>query len=94
MDYTGHDDTITNLQDRIRNAYHQLVTAPRAWVTLTDLRPMVGGHREFVDEALRRLSRGREALLVPQANQKILTGADRDAALWLGNQQQHLIAMD
>lgn len=93
MDLVEHTDTIAALMDRIRNAYKQIANSSQ-WVKLSDLRPYVGGNRELVDEALRRLSRTQEISLVPESNQKALTDADREAAVWHGNQHKHLILID
>ena len=78
--------------DRIRAAYAQLA-APGELVGLVDLRPMVGGHRELVDAALRHLHRTPGATLMPEANQKTLSQADRDAAVVVGDQARHAISI-
>lgn len=83
--------------DRIRTAYRQLIemTGQRRgdWVSLTDLRDQCGGYRDLVDEALRQLGRTRGVSIVPESNQKALTPADRKAAIEIGNQHKHLIAI-
>ena len=48
---------------------------------------------EVVDDALRRLSRDAGVNIVPESNQKMLTDADRRAALHLGGQDTHLLAI-
>lgn len=90
-------DTLADYTDRIRNAYRHalrdLDKQPGDWLSLTDLRPYIGGHRPHVDEALRQLARTREAAIVPESNQKALTGADREAAVVIGDQHKHAIAI-
>lgn len=84
-----------DLEERIRLAYGKLASRPGDWVSLTNLRPLLGGaERQEVDAALRRLSRTRQATLVPQANQKVLTRADREAAIRIGLEDCHLILIE
>ena len=84
-----------DLEHRIRLAYGKLAARPGDWVALADLRPLLG-HADHVevDAALRRLSRARKANLVPQANQKVLTQADREAAVRIGVEDCHLISIE
>lgn len=92
--------TITStaaVEDRIRAAYRELALRPRDWVSLTALRThrlLVELPREEVDEALRRLARTGRTLVVPQANQKMLTAGDRQAALRFGNEDNHHLAIE
>jgi hypothetical protein len=84
----------TNLELRLRNAYTALASEPRAWVVLTRLRPFFGDvPREEVDEALRQLLRSSDVNIVPESNQKALTEADRAAAVHIGGQDKHLLAI-
>lgn len=83
------------LTEQIRSAYRTLASEPRDLVRLTDLRPLLGdAPREAVDAALRQLSRARQANLFPQANQKVLSQADRQAAVRIGNEDCHLISLE
>jgi hypothetical protein len=85
----------SELRERIRAAYRKLARDPRDLVSLTQLRPLLGpAPREAVDAVLRQMSRDREADLVPQANQKTLSLADREAAVRIGNEDCHSIAVD
>jgi hypothetical protein len=94
-------DTLTSYDDRIRQAYrnliHDLDRQPGDFVSLTDLRPYVGGHREHVDAALRRMGRGsypdKRVALIPESNQKTLRSCDRQAAVRLGDQDLHCLAI-
>jgi hypothetical protein len=84
----------SNLEIRLRNAYTALAAEPRAWVALARLRPFFGDvPKADVDEALRRLSRATDVNLVPENNQKSLTDADRAAAIHVGGQDKHLLAI-
>ncbi|QOC94202.1 hypothetical protein [Micromonospora craniellae] len=80
--------------ERVCTAYASL--APRAGdlVSLADLRDMVGDLTTAdVDAALRRLHRRRGVTLVPEANQKTLDARTRAAAVVIGDQPKHSIAM-
>ena len=88
-------DTPSSPADRIRAAYSAVTARPGAWVALTTLR----GHlddlpRTDIDEALGELYRTGAVSLIPEENQKVLTPADRAAALAVGNQAKHLISIE
>jgi hypothetical protein len=82
------------LRVRIRNAYAALASEPGAWVSMTRLRPFFGDVpvSEF-DEALRKLHREPDVNIAPESNQKMLTAADVEAALHVGGQDKHLLAI-
>lgn len=81
--------------ERIRAAYRSLARSQRDWVSLAELRALLGDiPRDEVDAALWRMSRNRQANLVPQSNQKVLTNADRAAAVRLGDQDNHLVSIE
>ena len=87
-------DPQDNLRARIVSAYDALAEEPGAWVSLTRLRPFLADvPDEVVDDALRRLSRDAGVNIVPESNQKVLTDADRRAALHIGGQDKHLLAI-
>ncbi|GAA5068126.1 hypothetical protein HNP84_008315 [Thermocatellispora tengchongensis] len=83
-----------DLEDAIRAAYADLAREPGGWVSLTDLRPRVPAEKAQVDEALRRMVYSPEVSIIPESNQKILTRADREAAVTIGDQELHLIAIE
>jgi hypothetical protein len=84
----------SNLEVRIRQAYAALASEPGAWVALARLRPFFGDvARADVDEALLRLSRIADVNIVPENNQKTLTDADVAAAVRIGDQDKHLLAI-
>jgi len=83
-----------DVEERVCAAYQRL--APRAGdlVSLADLRDLVGDLASAdVDAALRRLQRRRGITLVPEANQKTLDARTRAAAVVIGDQPKHSIAM-
>ncbi|MFG1845353.1 hypothetical protein [Micromonospora carbonacea] len=91
---TAAADPAGALAARVVSAYRALADAPGAWVSLRRLRPFFADvPREDLDEALRRLSRSEGVALAPESNQKTLTGADLAAALRLGGQDNHLLAI-
>ncbi|KIR64723.1 MULTISPECIES: hypothetical protein [Micromonospora] len=91
---TAAADPAGALTARVVSAYRALADAPGAWVSLRRLRPFFADvPREDLDEALRRLSRSEGVAITPESNQKTLTEADIAAALRLGGQDNHLLAI-
>ncbi|HEX6345718.1 hypothetical protein [Umezawaea sp.] len=79
----------------IRAAYDALVSRPGAWVNLSRLRDALPHlSRDEVDEALVRLNLEPWAYLIPEANQKTLSEADREAAVHVGGEDKHLLSID
>jgi hypothetical protein len=88
-------DAADRTEDRLRAAYTRLAARPGGWVSLVRLRdevPDVG--RDAVDAALINLYRQPGVSLIPEENQKVLTPADRTAAVTIGDQHKHLIAIE
>lgn len=84
-----------SLDDRIRATYEKLAERPGDYVSLTDLRDELDGFsRAEVDEALRQLNLVRGVTLSPQEDQRLLTSQDRDAALRIGTQDVHQLAIE
>ena len=80
---------------QLRTAYTGLTSRPGGWVSLLRLRQAVPGlPRPAVDAALISLYQQPGVSLIPEENQKVLTPADRDAAVEIGNQDKHLIAIE
>jgi len=89
---TTMTSTAPDVEQRIRAAYRELATKPDAWVSLTRLRPLLGEvPRATVDETLVRMNRMKDVNIVPEANQKMLSKEDRDAAVTIGEQEKHLL---
>lgn len=79
---------------RVRAAYVKLAPEPRAWVGLAALRDALDGEsRAEVDQALHRLNRAADVNIIPESNQKVLTQEDRDAAIRIGGEDRHLVAI-
>ena len=79
----------------IRAAYDGLVSRPGAWVNLSRLRDALPHlTRDEVDEALLRLNLEPWAYLIPEANQKTLSEADREAAVHVGGEDKHLLSIE
>jgi hypothetical protein len=84
-----------DLEERIRVAYGELTREPRGWVGLADLRSKLGGApAQEVDAVLKELSRAGKVHLVPEANRKALTATDREAAIRIGGEDNHLISIE
>jgi hypothetical protein len=83
-----------DVAQQIRDAYAKLATGPRAWVSLTALRPLLSANRTDVDDALRAMLRDPDVAIVPESNQKMLTAFDRAAAVRIGSQDKHLIMIE
>ncbi|MEV7229946.1 MULTISPECIES: hypothetical protein [Polymorphospora] len=79
---------------RIRAAYADLADAPGAWVSLARIRAGVDDlPRADVDRTLGRMYRLPDVHIVPESNQKSLSTADRAAAVIIGDQDKHLLAI-
>ncbi|MBU9765253.1 hypothetical protein FR943_15545 [Mycobacterium sp. TNTM28] len=80
---------------RLRTAYAGLAARPGGWVSLLRLRQAVPElPRPTVDAALISLYQQPGVSLIPEENQKVLTPDDREAAVAIGNQDKHLIAIE
>ncbi|MCX4470727.1 hypothetical protein OOK41_10485 [Micromonospora sp. NBC_01655] len=78
----------------VRAAYRELAARPGAWVGLADLRDHLGGaDRAAVDTALRALVRQDGVRIIPVANSKSLTVRDRAAAVRIGDEDNHMLAI-
>lgn len=83
------------LEDRVRSAYDRLTRRPGGWVGLAKLREELADvSRGELDAALVRLDRRPGVNLIPEENQKALTDDDRAAAVRIGNENNHLIAIE
>jgi len=81
-------------EQAIRAAYQMLAKEPGGWVGLADLRAKLKGRpRETVDETLRVMARQDGVRIIPVADNKNLTRRDRSAALKIGGEDNHAIAI-
>lgn len=86
--------TPAEVEARVRAAYADLAREPGAYLRLSRLRPALDGiPRADQDSALVLLQRQRGVNLIPEENQKTLTDEDRAAAVLVGNQHNHLLAI-
>jgi hypothetical protein len=80
--------------DAIRGAYQSLRAEPGAWVSLTRLRARLADiARADLDTALLEMVLEPGVMLDPEFNQKTLTPADRAAALRMGGENCHVLAI-
>lgn len=79
---------------RIRQAYRELAPAPGRWVGLATLRERLADlPRGEVDGALVGMLGSPGVSLVPESNRKTLSGHDRAAAVHVGGEDLHLLAI-
>ncbi|MET7879428.1 hypothetical protein [Micromonospora profundi] len=84
----------TDVEQRIRAAYTDLAPRPGDYIALAALRAALAGvPGPQVDAALIDLNRAPDVHLVPESNQKALTAEQRAAAVSIGNQHKHLLAI-
>ena len=94
IDAPIQDEQELDLPTKIRAAYWELASAPNEWVSLARLRPLLINVPDGeLDEALRAIERIPGVTLVPEANQKALTAADKKASIRIGGKDKHLIAI-
>ena len=93
---TTDDDSVeVDLESRVRQAYSRLVARPGGWVGLAELRAdLADVPRPELDAVLVRLYQAPGVSLIPEENQKTLTPADHAAAVEIGLQENHLIAIE
>jgi hypothetical protein len=83
------------VEGRVRAAYVRLVARAGGWVDLVRLRgELPDVSKQDLDAALARMYRNPGVSLIPEENQKTLTDADRAAAVTIGEQDKHLIAIE
>jgi hypothetical protein len=82
-------------KERILAAYRRLAKRPQDWVYLSELRPLIpGASKAQVDGALKEMYREKIIRLTLEEDQKSLTKPQRDAAIRIGVDDMHLIAME
>jgi len=83
-----------SIESRIRAAYWELTPGRGENVSLTDLRGRLSGFsRAEVDQVLRKLNRVPGIAFVPESNQKVLSGAAREAAVNIGDEDKHYMSI-
>ncbi|MET7709526.1 hypothetical protein [Micromonospora sp. NPDC005413] len=83
-----------DVEELVRAAYRDLATAPGAWVGLADVRDRLADTDQASLDAVLRAMVGREDVrIIPVANTKSLTPRDRAAAVRIGNEDNHALAI-
>ncbi|WP_019972958.1 hypothetical protein [Mycobacterium sp. 141] len=86
---------VADAEQLVREAYARLAPRPGGWVALVRLRAEIPQLAPTeLDSALQRMYRLPGVHLIPEENQKVLTGDDRSAAVAIGDQDKHLIAIE
>jgi DNA-binding transcriptional ArsR family regulator len=86
---------VDGLETQIKRAYHKLAPKPGDWVHLAKLRPLLNGaSKDEVDAVLKVLGRKQDVTLAPNPNRKVVTADDRAAAVLIGGDENHLIAIE
>jgi hypothetical protein len=92
---TTDTETATTLESLIRKAYDELKVKPQDWVRLARLRPRLNGAgKDEVDKVLLAMTRTGLVHLAPDSDRKTLTDADRTAAIRIGKEDKHLVAIE
>jgi hypothetical protein len=83
-----------SIEERIRHAYAELAPKRGAWVSLSRLRRRLEDvPRDVLDKALESMLDNRDVNLEPEANQRRLSQDVRDAAVEIGGEERHLLAI-
>jgi hypothetical protein len=82
------------LEDQIRAVYARIAAGPGAWVSLLDIREALRGTpRADVDQALRNLLQSDDIRLEPEPMRWRITADQDAAAIRIGGEDRHLIAI-
>jgi len=80
---------------KITTLYRRLADKQGDWVRLAELRPLLNGAtRTDVDAVLKNMSKAGQAHLAPDPDRKSLTAADREAAIRIGGEDNHLLVVE
>jgi hypothetical protein len=92
----GEPDVLGDqVEEKVRAAYVRLAARAGGWVDLVRLRNELSDvSRHDLDAALTRMYRIPGVSLVPEDNQKTLTAEDHVAAISIGGQPKHSIAIE
>lgn len=83
------------LEELIRQVYLELGDGYQDWVRLAKIRPRLdGAGRDQVDETLLKMVKDGDTHLVASANRKVLTDEDHTAAIRIGGEDKHLMAIE
>lgn len=88
-------DAPADLETLIRAAYGELSVKAQDWVRLAKLRQKLdGAEKSEVDQVLLAMTRTGFVHLAPDSDRKTLTDADRAAAIRIGKEDKHLVAIE
>ena len=88
------EPTVEAVAALIRNAYNGIANAPDHAIKISRIRAALPHVRSAdIDAALTAMNRQDGVRIFAEANQKTLTDADRAAAVSIGNQDKHLLAI-
>lgn len=91
-DLVAGDET---LEELIRRVYQELAPRPKAQVRLAHLRPKLdGAERKEVDQTLFAMTKTGLVHLSPDSDRRNLTDADRAAAIRIGTEDKHFVAIE
>lgn len=83
------------LEDMIRRVYRELSAKPQDWVRLAKLRPKLNGARkDEVDQTLLDMLKTGFVHLAPDSDRQGLTDADHAAAIRIGKEDKHFVAIE
>jgi hypothetical protein len=83
------------LEGQIDGAYQDLSVKAQDWVHLAQLRPKLNGAgKDEVDRVLLAMTRTGLVHLAPDSDRKALTDADDAAAIRIGSESKHLVAIE
>lgn len=83
------------LEQLIRQVYLELGDGYQDWVRLAKIRPRLdGADRDEADETLLKMVKDGDTHLVASANRKVLTDEDHTAAIRIGGEDKHLMAIE
>jgi len=81
----------------VRTAYAETIAyigkPAGTWVGFAELREMAGLRPADFNAAIRALEQQPDVNIVPESNQKMLRPQDREAAVVIGDQPKHVIAI-
>ncbi|MGA6165292.1 hypothetical protein [Amycolatopsis magusensis] len=84
-----------DLETLIRGVYSELSVGVQDWIRLARIRPKLNGaDKSEVDEVLLKMTKTGTVHLAPDSNRKVLTDADHEAAVRVGGEDKHLIAIE
>ncbi|MBO3735476.1 hypothetical protein [Glycomyces niveus] len=81
-------------KEGLSTAYFALASKPGEWVSLTDLRQKLDGvERDSLDRLIHDLHIAEDVTLIPEENRRSITIEDHAAAISIGGEDRHLIAI-